>query len=957
MAFPAEDTWNGRSTMAANARFPYSQALGSALYTRAGVPPQETAVVKMRLNGADLAEAGARMYGRYARVEGRGSKWAKNHYPNDPDGNFYRLDYHNPGPVGVPPGNLGSGEFRYEGTDPAAYADTYLKENNLDKYDFSDLMNLIRIVSAPITGGTTGQPAIPDSAYPAAIGAVLDLDETYRFIATDALIGNMEGGLQNGGSDDASLYRGLVDTRFKFVPHDMDTIFDSGDTTGGVTRNIFSYDGGSSPGNGVLGLTRLFNHPQLLPRYYAALLEGLNTWFNNATIDPIIDQIMAVWVPLTDTVSQNRSINDMKAFVAARRTNVLNQIQQNYSLTVSTAVANTPEGYQQTTDGAATFSGTFNVARTYSITVNGQLASLVYRTRTNPAATAGTWNLAAAAGGGVLKPGLNKVSVKFWDAPNGTGNVLTALTADVYYNSGTSTGIAGALTAGSLRLTAPSSYLPGKSFLARVDLLDGQGNVDRTAWDTTVTLTSNAAGVTLPPAQLYNGTGSVLITAGGSGGGGTAVLIQAGGTLQAPNASAPDWRILDAGAEPTATWKSDLAFDDSTWTVGKLQAGAGDADERTILNNVPGSATNTRRAFYFRKSFTVTDPSTFTTLLLKAVVDDGAVFYLNGTEVYRDGMPSGALTLTTPASANRSGTAESQTNTFDISAFKNLLQAGTNLLAVEVHNYSLGTTYSADLSFDCELDGVAPSTDPGNFIMTAAGRGFAAQRALTSLGTNPAVTAVSGTLATGTTTWSGIVQVTADVTVPAGGTLNIAPGTHVLVDGDATAGSNAGKRIIVNGALNSQGTAANPVAITATNATDRWGGFLFSAAQPSTLSYTLVNHAGHTTGVGHTSRGPTLRLTGSSVALTDSVLADAPGKAIYTSGACSLTIQRSLIERMITGPEVEDGCTVLCEDTNIQRILPDYRESNAPLSDDEDCFYVHNSSGRSIVMNRCVFAR
>jgi hypothetical protein len=34
------------------------------------------------------------MYGRYVRLEGRGSEWAQRHFPNDSDGNFYRLDDH-----------------------------------------------------------------------------------------------------------------------------------------------------------------------------------------------------------------------------------------------------------------------------------------------------------------------------------------------------------------------------------------------------------------------------------------------------------------------------------------------------------------------------------------------------------------------------------------------------------------------------------------------------------------------------------------------------------------------------------------------------------------------------------------------------------------------------------------------------------------------------------------------
>src|ERR1051325_640339 len=42
---------------------------------------------------------------------------------------------------------------------------------------------------------------------------------------------------------------------------------------------------------------------------------------------------------------------------------------------------------------------------------------------------------------------------------------------------------------------------------------------------------------------------------------------------------------------------------------------------------------------------------------------------------------------------------------------------------------------------------------------------------------------VSGTLPTGTTMWSGIMHVTANVTVPVGGVLQVEPGTEIRFEG------------------------------------------------------------------------------------------------------------------------------------------------------------------------------
>ena len=43
--FRSDDLWNGRGSIALNCQYGYSQALGNALFDRAGVPPQETAIV------------------------------------------------------------------------------------------------------------------------------------------------------------------------------------------------------------------------------------------------------------------------------------------------------------------------------------------------------------------------------------------------------------------------------------------------------------------------------------------------------------------------------------------------------------------------------------------------------------------------------------------------------------------------------------------------------------------------------------------------------------------------------------------------------------------------------------------------------------------------------------------------------------------------------------------------
>ena len=144
-----------------------------------------------------------------------------------------------------------------------------------------------------------------------------------------------------------------------------------------------------------------------------------------------------------------------------------------------------------------------------------------------------------------------------------------------------------------------------------------------------------------------------------------------------------------------STWKTDDALDpswteidfvDSGWQDKQGIVGYGSVD--VVDDFVPSSFTA-----YLRLGFDVDDPSLFDNLELALLRDDGAAVYLNGTEVLRSNLPNGSLTASTPASSSNKATVVASIDA-------SLLRAGTNLLAVEVHNR---TADSSDLLFDLEL--------------------------------------------------------------------------------------------------------------------------------------------------------------------------------------------------------------------------------------------------------------
>jgi hypothetical protein len=163
--------------------------------------------------------------------------------------------------------------------------------------------------------------------------------------------------------------------------------------------------------------------------------------------------------------------------------------------------------------------------------------------------------------------------------------------------------------------------------------------------------------------------------------------------LIAPGAS---WRYLDNGSNQGTAWSA-ASFSDSTWKSGKAQLGYGDGDEATVVGFGP-SSTNKFVTTYFRNSFNVIDPSTITSLTAQMIRDDGAVVYLNGKEVWRSNMPTGTIGYRTLASVAVGGTDESKW--FSASIPTSALLAGTNVIAVEIHQSDLD---SSDISFDFQL--------------------------------------------------------------------------------------------------------------------------------------------------------------------------------------------------------------------------------------------------------------
>ena len=166
-------------------------------------------------------------------------------------------------------------------------------------------------------------------------------------------------------------------------------------------------------------------------------------------------------------------------------------------------------------------------------------------------------------------------------------------------------------------------------------------------------------------------------------------------------ATGSEWKYHDHGGNLGTAWRQ-TTYNDGSWSTGLAQLGYGDGDEATIVD-YGDDPNNKHITTYFRKSFALTSIHDFQTFSLRLLVDDGAVAYLNGTEIARVNMPDGLIFSSTTAA----NTIPDETAFHEITIDPGLIVAGSNIMAVEIHQASPS---SSDISFDGSLVGVSHST-------------------------------------------------------------------------------------------------------------------------------------------------------------------------------------------------------------------------------------------------------
>jgi hypothetical protein len=183
------------------------------------------------------------------------------------------------------------------------------------------------------------------------------------------------------------------------------------------------------------------------------------------------------------------------------------------------------------------------------------------------------------------------------------------------------------------------------------------------------------------------------------------IAVTGGGSQAGPLIGITDvWKYNQTGTDLGTSWRLP-AFNDTAWPSGPALLYV-ESDPLPAPKNTSLSYTSPQQTtFYFRKSFNFSGNPATTALAAHLIVDDGAIVYLNGTEVLRLGLPTGPIAYSD--FANRTVDNAIYEGPFTLPN-SSLLQ-GANVIAVEVHQVN---PTSSDIVFGLALDATSNAGEP-----------------------------------------------------------------------------------------------------------------------------------------------------------------------------------------------------------------------------------------------------
>lgn len=173
------------------------------------------------------------------------------------------------------------------------------------------------------------------------------------------------------------------------------------------------------------------------------------------------------------------------------------------------------------------------------------------------------------------------------------------------------------------------------------------------------------------------------------------------GTAKVIVSAIDTWKYDDSGTGLDGTGWYAADYNDNSWKSGAAPLGYGKTQTTNLTQNL--------QTYYFRK--TVDLEGIPASVSMDYVADDAFVIYVNGQEAGRYNLPSGNITYDTNASTYAHDNPDSGTMELDASLFHD----GTNVIAVEVHNFlnpsSTDALWQATISMMAQSEETLLTTD------------------------------------------------------------------------------------------------------------------------------------------------------------------------------------------------------------------------------------------------------
>jgi spore coat protein CotH len=255
------------------------QFLGYRLYREAGLPAPRCGLAEVLVNGRSL--------GVYSNVESVKKPFLKNEFGDDS-------------------GNL------YEGTYPADFypdrVHRFEAKTNKKKNDRTKLRDIARLLEKP------GEDLAEQLA------AHIEMEQFHKFWALESLIGFWDGYCAN--QNNYFVYVNPADSRICFIPWGLDSAFSESIIT------PFNPGPASVKARGLLAF-RLYQNPKVRTRHVETVRSLLDTVWKEQELIAGIDRVTEMTKGHRHEAQGDakKSTDKMKAFISARRRQILNEIK------------------------------------------------------------------------------------------------------------------------------------------------------------------------------------------------------------------------------------------------------------------------------------------------------------------------------------------------------------------------------------------------------------------------------------------------------------------------------------------------------------------------------------------------------------------------------------------------------------------------------------------------------